>query len=220
MSRVEKSALPSESGRENAQSQTEDLSEEFHALLRQVGSPDLAPHGESFLRLAERETPFCLGSFLEEYLERFLLPHELPAIVAARRHAERGEFRELLAQDQGLVSPLRGTPLAEPSRRIGRLQMARLRPLRDNRLVQRYLSAVESGRAHGWHTVVYGITLAVFSLPLRQGLLHYCHETLAVLASAATRSKKPDEIDADQSLPGLLARLPEAVEAILVAECH
>ena len=43
------------------------------------------------------------------------------------------------------------------------------RPLRDQRLVQRYLTAVEQGEAQGWHTLVYGLTLAVYSLPLRQG---------------------------------------------------
>ena len=52
-------------------------------------------------------------------------------------------------------------------------------PLRDERVVQRYLAAVESGEAHGWHTLVYGLTLVVYSLPLRQGLLGYAHQNHA-----------------------------------------
>jgi len=56
-----------------------------------------------------------------------------------------------------------------PGRRVGQSQLKRFRSLRDHRLVQRYLKAVGEGRAHGWHTLVYGITLSVYSLPLIQG---------------------------------------------------
>ena len=117
-----------------------------------------------------------------------------------------------------MAEPLLSTPFAEPSRRMGWLQLARLRPLRDDRMVQRYLAAVESGQAHGWHTVVYGITLAVYSLPLRQGLLYYSQETLCALASAAGRGKSFGESELDEMLSGLLARVPKAVEAALERE--
>jgi urease accessory protein UreF len=80
------------------------------------------------------------------------------------------------------------------------------------------LAAVESGQAHGWHTMVYGVTLAVFSLPLRQGLLYYSQETLSVLASAAGRSKSLSQLELDEMLSGLLARVPAAVETALAGE--
>ena len=98
---------------------------------------------------------------------------------------------------------------------MGRLQLTRLRPLRDERAVQRYLTAVESGQAHGWHTMVYGVTLAVYSMPLRQGLLYYAQETLSALALAAARSKNFGELELASMLSDLLARVPEAVEAAL-----
>jgi len=66
---------------------------------------------------------------------------------------------------------------AAPSRRVGQSQLQKLRPLRDQRMVQRYLQAVDGGQANAWHTLVYGLTLAVYSLPLRQGLLGYAHQT-------------------------------------------
>jgi urease accessory protein UreF len=215
---MQKSACPAASGPDLARSQAESLLGEFRALLRQVGSPGvgLAPDGPFWA--AALQAPPALGQFLENYLARLLLPCELPAIVAACGHARRGELRELLAQDHGLAAPLLATPFAAPSRRMGWLQLARLRPLRDCRVVQRYLAAVESGQAHGWHTVVYGVTLAVFSLPLRQGLLYYSQETLSVLASAAGRSKGFGQLELDEMLSGLLARLPEAVEAALAGE--
>jgi urease accessory protein UreF len=215
---MEKSACPAAPGPDSAQSQAESLLGEFRALLGQVGSPgvDLALEGSFWA--AALPAPAALGQFLENYLTRLLVPRELPAIVAACGHARRGQLRELLAQDHCLAVPLLPTPFAAPSRRMGWLQLARLRPLRDCRIVQRYLAAVESGQAHGWHTVVYGVTLAVFSLPLRQGLLYYSQETLSVLALAAGRSKKIGSTELDAMLSGLLARLPEAVEAALAGE--
>jgi hypothetical protein len=36
---------------------------------------------------------------------------------------------------------------------------------------------VDEGRAHAWHTLVYGLTLSVYSLPLRQGLISYAAQT-------------------------------------------
>lgn len=121
----------------------------------------------------------------------------------------RGELRELIAQDQRLNEQIGLTPFAAPSRRTGRLQLARLSPLRDDRIVQRYLAAVKSGKAHGWHTIVYGLTLALYSLPLRQGLLHYAQETLTTLAKNAA------EGDDALHLGALMEQVPNAVESAL-----
>jgi urease accessory protein UreF len=209
MRTTEKSVRPPAPASPLAGSEAESLLGEFRALLGQVGLPGFAayPFWTSTL-----DAPPALGQFLEDYLVRLLVPCELPAIVSACGHARRGELRELLAHDQRLAALLLSTPFATPSRRMGWLQLARLRPLRDERFVQRYLAAVESGQAHGWHTIVFGVTLAVFSLPLRQGLLYYSHETLCALAAAATRSKGFGPSQVDDALSGLLARVPDAVE--------
>jgi len=202
-------------GAESARNPAESLLGEFCALLQQVGSPDFSPDSAVPFWAAAVDAPPALNSFLEDYLNRLLLPCELPAIVAACGHARRGELRELLALDLRLTDAIGPTPFAEPSRRIGCLQLKRLRPLRDERIVQRYLAVVESGQGHGWHTVVYGVTLAVYSWPLRQGLLYYSQETLSALASAASRSKGFGELELGQMLTGLMARVPAAVEAAL-----
>src|SRR5580658_3709603 len=215
---IEKIAPPAGLGSEEAQSQADNLLGEFSTLLRQLGSPGVAPDPGGLFCDAAIDSPSALGQFLEDYLTQLLLPCELPAIVAACGHACRGELRELVAQDLRLAAALLPTPFAAPSRRMGCLQLARLRPLRDERIVQRYLAAVESGQAHGWHTVVYGVTLAVYSLPLRQGLLFYAQETLSVLASAAGRSKSLGQSELDEVLSGLLSRVPAAVEAALAGE--
>jgi urease accessory protein UreF len=211
MRTIEKKVRPAAPGPHLAGSEAESLLGEFHALLRQVGAP--FPFWSATLN-----APPALGQFLEDYLDRLLLPCELPAIVAAWGHARRAELRELLVQDQLMAATLLATPFAEASRRMGWLQLERLRPLRDDRMVQRYLAAVESGQAHGWHTVVYGMTLAVYSMPMRQGLLYYSQEMLSALASAAGRSKGFGESELDEMISGLLARVPKAVEAALAFE--
>ena len=206
MSLSQKSARPALPGPELARSDAANLRAEFSALLQQIGSPDFFGFFD-----ASFDAPSASG-FLQNYLTHLLLPVELPAIAEACGHAMRRELRELVAQDHRLTTQMGVTPFASPSRRIGRFQLARLRPLRDERIVRRYLAAVESGRAEGWHTVVYGLTLALYSLPLRQGLLHYAQETLATLA------KNCGSPDGARPVDALMERVPAAVEAAL-AHC-
>jgi hypothetical protein len=217
-------AVPWPQGQRNAPDEAELLPADFSALLRQIGSPDGILDG-----LAARLTPgeICSGNglrdFLEGYQTQLLEPLELPAICRARSHAALGHARELIALDRELGVKQVWPPFASASRRIGRAQLERLRPLRDERTVQRYLAAVEAGRAAGWHTVVYGITLATYSWPLRQGLFFYAHETLSRLALAAggpqgvaASSSVPDPAAAVREiLQTSLLRLPTAIERTL-----
>ena len=101
------------------------------------------------------------------------------------------------------------------SRRVGQSQLRKLRPLRDQRVVQRYLAAVEGGQAHGWHTLVYGLTLAVYSLPLRQGLLGYAHQTTRGFIYSAARMLRLSEHQCRSLFEGFSADLPTAVEALI-----
>jgi urease accessory protein UreF len=210
----ENSAFRHSTGSRTAQSEAENLLGDFCALLRQLGvratlpacDPPLAPPCQHITGLP------ALQSFLDTYLAQILLPLELPAIVEACGCVRRGQARELIALDRQLAGETRLAPFALASRTIGVLQLQRLKPLRDERTVRRYLCAVESGRAGGWHTLVYGLTLAVYSFPLRQGLLHYARETLSGLACAAAGPGKFFDPACQEMLETILARLPGAVE--------
>ncbi len=219
-------AVPWPQGRQNAPEEAELLPAEFSALLRQIGSPDGISEG-----LAARLTPGKihrgngLRDFLAEYQTQLLEPLELPAICRARSHAALGHARELIALDRELGAQQVWPSFASASRRIGRAHLERLRPLRDERTVQRYLAAVEAGRAAGWHTVVYGVALAVYSWPLRHGLFIYARETLTGLALAAGG---PQGVAASPAahvagaavreiLQTFLLRLPAAIERTLDA---
>ena len=82
-------------------------------------------------------------------------------------------------------------------------------------MVQRYLRAVDDGQARGWHTLVYGLTLSTYSLPLRQGLIGYAHQTARGFIYSAARSLRLSERDCRELFDEMCADFPVAVEALL-----
>lgn len=153
---------------------------QWHPLAAQLGSADGLVALASLtaaLNLPPIADLSSLRKFIQTYHERVLRPIELPAILRAFNHTAGFELRELIAFDQELGACPELQPLAEASRRVGRMHLESLRPLRDDRFVRRYLAAVDEGRANAWHTLVYGLTLSVYSLPLRQGLVSYAAQT-------------------------------------------
>ena len=192
---------------------------DWHPLAEQLGSADgLVTLGSvsASLRLGPVHNLPSLRQFLRDYQAQVLLPFELPAIQFAHGHATRHEVRELVALDRRLAGEPVLQAFAPASRRVGQSQLRKLRPLRDERVVQRYLQAVESDQADGWHTLVYGLTLAVYSLPLRQGLLGYAHQTTRGFIHSAARLLRLSERQCRALFDALGANLPEAVEGLLL----
>ena len=194
---------------------------DWHPLVQQLGSADglisLSTASHS-LRLSNVESIPSLLHFLESYQSLVLIPFELPAIQRAYRHASRNETRELVEFDQTIVNEPVLKPFAGASRRVGQAQLKRLRPLRDHRLLQRYLRAVEGGSAHGWHTLVFGMTLSVYSMPVRQGLDSYEKQTLLGFMHAASRTLRLSEADCRGLLEQLSPAFPRPLEPILGAD--
>jgi urease accessory protein UreF len=193
---------------------------DWHPLAEQLGSADgLMSLGtvSGLLRLRPVRNASSLRTFLQNYQRQILFPFELPAIESAHGHAARNETRELVALDRRLGGERALQQFAEASRRVGQYQLQKLRPLRDHRLVQRYLVAVESGQAHGWHTLVYGVTLAIYSLPLRQGLLGYAHQATRGFIYSAARPLRLSERQCRRLFDQVCEDLPEAVEDLLRA---
>jgi urease accessory protein UreF len=157
----------------------------------------------------------ALRHFLQKYYSEILIACELPAIHRAYGHASRSEIRELIAADAELSLDPALQPFAGASQYVGTAQLKRLRPLRDQRLVQRYLHAVETGEAHGWHTMVYGLILSVYSLPLRPGLINYGRQTIGSFITSANFSLKLLEVERRELHENFCLGLPQAVESIL-----
>jgi urease accessory protein UreF len=193
---------------------------DLHPLLQQLGSTEgllTLSSASATLKLERVETLAGLRRFLAAFRNRVLLPLELPVILRAHLHAGRNEWRELVELDQEVARRAVPPEFASASRRVGQSALRRLRPLRDERVVQRYLQAVEEGRAHGWHTVVYGMTTALYFLPLRQGLLNYARQTLLGFIHVASRPLELSEEVGAAMLEDLCAPLPQQVEKLLAA---
>ncbi|MGA1237283.1 MAG: urease accessory UreF family protein [Limisphaerales bacterium] len=152
------------------------------ALLEEcLGSPEgLGTLGIAMWAGSDRPVGDAAGlrDFLFQYRDRVLLPVELPAVRTAFFQACRYEVRELVEVDKAMGLRAELGPFAFASQSVGRSFLRRLRPLRDVRLLRRYESAVLRGQAYGWHTLVYGVVLAIYSLPLRQGLVGYVNQTM------------------------------------------
>jgi urease accessory protein UreF len=192
-----------------------------HPLLERLGSavdvaapaPDMA-----LAPLGRIQSVPALRAFLQSYQTELLVPVELPAILRAYNHALRNEARELVALDRQMATEPALREFAAASCRVGQRQLNRLRPLRDLRLVQRYRAAIGRGEAHGWHTLVYGISLGVFSLPLRQGLVAYAGHTMGGFIQHAAR---PLALTAGQCATlheRACAGVPELVQSLLFAD--
>ena len=203
--------------RQTNQESTELLGE-WHPLADQLGSTEgliaLSTASHS-LKLNNVDSRSSLLRFLEAYQSQILIPYELPAIQRAFRHASRNETRELIAFDQELAAETALKCFANASRRVGQAQLKRLRPLRDHRLLQRYLRAVDDGLCHSWHTLVYGVTLSVYSLPVLQGLNSYEKQTLLGFMHAVSRSLRLSENDCRDLLQELSPCFPRPAEPIL-----
>ena len=189
-----------------------------HPLVELLGSarglmPLAALSGT--LRAGPVNNPGALRHLLRRYHTEILLPVELPAIRRAFQHATRNQLRELLRFDGQLAEEPALGEFAKASQRLGQSQLRKMRPLRDVRLVQRYLAAADRGEAHGWHTLVYGVTMAVFFLPLHPGLLGYARQTTRGFINAAAWSLRLSERDCSGCFEGATASLGAEVAALV-----
>jgi urease accessory protein UreF len=157
----------------------------------------------------------ALREFLQWYKNDVLAPHEFRQVYEACTLASKSHIRELLALDAQLAKEpvLKDFQLA--SRHVGKRQLNRMRPLRDLRLVRKYCTAVNEGQAYGWHTLVYGVVLSSYSLPLRQGLLHYGRQTLGGFIEAAGRTLDLREEACLELQMEIYKTLPAAIEQTL-----
>ena len=204
-----------------APAHAEELLGDLGPLAQQLGAPEEFHAAGGLVTLPgfpRVESAGSLRDFLAVYNAEMLSRVELPAILRAHQHVSRGEARELIALDAELGSEPMLRPFAAASRQIGRNQLRRFRPLRDQRLVQRYLQAMENGQASGWHTLVYGMMLAVYSLPLRQGLSAYAQQTLTGFAYSAVRGINLSEADLASLVENACVEIPTTINGLLSAK--
>lgn len=192
-------------------------------LLEQLGSTEgLSGLSQAVLEYQRKRNQDVATTrrALQAYSHSLLLPLELPTVMRAWRLASQGHTRELIALDAELSQADALKPIALASQRVGRIHLKRLAPLRDHRMVQRYLQAIERGDAMGWHMVVFGIILATYSIPLRQGLVHYAHTSLRGLIHSTSAQIDIDEDKVAELQSEACAPLPAAINTIISSPFH
>ncbi len=191
--------------------ETADLLQEIRTLAAPVELPTAVAAPLQFpQRLGSVADWAAFEPLLIQYAAEVIVARDWPVMLQAWEFARQGHSMELLELDRSW-NPSYGDPLAEASRRVGMRQLNRMRPLRDHRVVQRYLAAVENGDARAWHPIVFGVVLAVFGIPLRQGLVHYAVQTAGGWCDSIGRSKGWPETEGQHVLERLCAALPKSL---------
>jgi urease accessory protein UreF len=199
-----------------ADSGTTELLGDWHPLVQQLGSTEglvTLSTASHWLRLKKVDNLDTLQRFLEAYQSQVLIPFELPAIQRAFRHASRNETRELIAlirkSREQLIEPL-PQPAAASAR-----PTPPFASVADHRLLQRYLRAVEAGQAHGWHTLVYGVTLSSIRCRSSKRLFSYERQTLLGFMHAVARRLRLSEQACRNPIEELTPGLPRVMEGLL-----
>ena len=186
-------------------------------LLSAVGAAEALPGLSSVMATGRhRKTGLpALREFLAIYIDEVLLPVELPTVIGAWAAAEEGHLQDLLTLDRGLSANPTLREFRAASTAVGRRQLNKLRPLRDQRFVQRYRMAMEHGDAAAWHTIVYGIVLSLYSMPLRDGVQHLAFQTMAGFALSAAPEFEVQLSECEACLQAITADLPQRVNEML-----
>ncbi len=112
------------------------------------------------------------ATFLQNYHAQSCGRSNCPPFSAPSIMPSRNELRELIAFDQQLG---RRTDLAElsppPAGASAKASFNASARCATNAWCSVIWPPLRRARPQGWHTLVYGLTLAVYSLPLRQGLI-------------------------------------------------
>ena len=166
------------------------LSGDIRELAEQLAAPDTTAPAAWPPSLSTVNSVEALRRFVTHHTADTIAAREWPVILKAWELAREGRSRELIALDVEWGQSVGRADFAGASFRVGRRQLGKLRSLRHERVIQKYLAAIEAGEARGWHPVVYGVVLAVYSLPLRQGLMNFATQTLAGLVTAAERTHR------------------------------
>ena len=197
-----------------------ELTEADHPILAHSGSENVLSSMSLLARAlmgTSVDGPDTFQAFLQQYHRDVLLPIELPILYQAYCHAAHSRVRELIDLDLSLAEEPLFQVFARNSERIGKWRLKQLESLKEQRCIQRYLKAVDRKDAFGWHLIVHGISLAVYSKPICQGLVHYAHFSVqALMHSAADAFPTDTVID-----PGDLDRFSEqslaAVKSIIAS---
>ena len=156
-----------------------------------------------------------LRDFLSMYEKEIFCAIELPAVHSAYWYANRGQFKELLSLDAELTGNPSMQLFSEESLSVGRQHLRMLKPLYDQRMLQRFRMCVVNGEAKGWNPIVFGIFLSIHSVPVREGLLQFGKQIWSGFINGIKEQHGFSEIDCSSMLEEYIDRLPRWIENVI-----
>lgn len=187
---------------------------DVRGLADQLASPDLTALASWPPSLAAVTSLDALRRFVGAQATEVIAAREWPVILKAWQLTREGRAREVLDLDVAWGREVGQADFAGASFQVGRRQLSKLRALQHERVIQKYLAAIETGAARGWHPIAYGVVLAVYNLPLRQGLMHFATQTLTGLVTAAERAHRLPAAECQQLLDDVCVLLPAHLPAL------
>jgi urease accessory protein len=145
--------------------------------------------------------------YLEQHLWPMLIHFELPVVRFAREAALNDDDAALIALDACVDAAKTARECREASRATGRQRLHAFCDTGASPILTRFAHAVEEGRAHAHHTVVYGIGLA--TLPRQALLTSWAFQSLSAACLSAPKLLRIGQNAAQRVLTTSLSRLAE-----------
>jgi len=164
---------------------------------------------EQIVRVGLVSEAESMAHFLESHLWPMLIHFELPVVRFAQETALAGDKDGLIDLDCCVDATKTARELREASRATGRRRLHAFCETDPSHILQTFSRHVEEGRAHGHHSVVYGIGLASFP---RQALLtSWAFQSLSAVCLSAPKLFRIGQDAAQRVLTRSLSGMEENV---------
>jgi urease accessory protein len=150
-----------------------------------------------------------MAHYLDHHLWPMLIHFELPVVRFAQEAAQKGDETALIALDACVDATKTARELREASRAIGRRRLQAFCDTGASPILTAFARAVEEGRSHAHHTVVYGTGLA--ALPRQALLTSWAFQSLSAVCLSAPKLLRIGQNAAQRVLTASLSRLEEKV---------
>ena len=164
---------------------------------------------EQVVRLGLVHDADSMMHYLERHLWPALIHFELPVVRYAQEAALRDDATSLIALDACVDATKTARELREASRSTGRQRLQALRENAASPILDRFAQAVEGGRSHGHHAVVYGIGMA--ALPPQAVLTSWAFQSLSAVCLSAPKLLRIGQNAAQRALTVSILRMEENV---------
>jgi urease accessory protein len=139
-------------------------------------------------------------------------PCDIVFCRAAYHHAMADDLEALTALDRLLNAHKVARELRQESQHTGKAFLRASLALTSTPLLQRYLQAIQAGRASGHHAVAFGLVAQCLSLPAESAIHAYAYNVIAGLVAAAIRLVPLGQSDGQRLLHDLAPTLIEAAQ--------